>query len=640
MFREFLPQRLAERFCGQAPLRILVDGEEVALQLEKTAPGVLECDASGIRVVVNVEPVADPRAVRWTVTLTNTRSAPIENVRIVPLHFRFKIHPDRDHPRVRHMGGSYHYDGTYPPRAFRLSEERFMTHDHCKVVKIGSGPASAYDHVPLMQFLIGPHGDMCGLFVGFEWSSRWHLQAGWESECYFGQALPDFILQGNVGLETLRLEPGEQMALPRIHMGVFEGEDVEELDNTLRRYVREHIACKLEGRIPLPAVYYDHWFGIHQYFDVADLKRQADVAAGLGCEIFCLDAAWYEVKDSFVDGLGNWLRPDPKKFPNGIEELSEHVRALGMKFGLWHLIELACPGTQVLLDRPELYDSQGSKMSQDPTPGAMTPFHRLRLDKPEGREYALSILRRWVQDWKIDFFRWECSDPQQWAYSHDPSGKLLLAYMNGFYQLIDAVREEFPDIYIEDCEGGGTRLDWGMAVRTHGNWLSDHTAHPEVSRFFQTGASRFWPAHFLTSAVRVQRGAGDIDATSHNMVSRMMGALGFNGDIAQWSPEARARAKEHVRVFKDIRPLLAGPVHFPLDQPRDDQDWDAAIYGDTKTGKQLLFAFRMEGPESQALDIPGDGWTRLLGSENAQISNGTGPMTVKLDKYSSGIWVR
>ncbi len=640
MFHKFVPEKLGKHLMNIAPLRIVADGAEVPLEEWRQNAGVMECVSGNLRVELAIEPVSELKAVRWNVAVCNTGAIPMENIEITPLFLRLDIDPQQDSPRVRHLSGSYHYDGTYPPRAFRLSEERIMTHDHCKCVSIASGAASAFDHVPVMQFLMGPYGDMYGLFVGFEWSSRWEIQAGWESDSFFGQPRPGFIIKGNIGLGALRLEPGERLELPRIHMGFYEGADIGGIDNALRRYVREGIACKLQGQIPTPPVYYDHWFGLHQHFDVVELKKQAEVAAELGCEYFVLDAAWYKMYDCFIDGIGNWFEPDPDKFPNGVEELSEHVRALGMKFGIWHMIETAYPGTQAILRHPELYDTASSPMSQDPLPESATSLRRLRLDKPEAREFALTLLRKWITNWKVNFIRWECSDPQEWALNHDPSGKLNLAYMKGFYQVIDTIRSEFPEVYNEDCEGGGTRLDWGMAARMHGNWLSDHTGHPDVSRFFQMGASRFWPAHFLTSAVRAHRGSGDSEATSHNMLSRMVGGFGFNGDIAQWSAEARARAKHHIEVYKGIRHLLAQPIFFPLPQPRSDRDWDIVIFGDETANEQLLYAFRLEGPESITLPASSSGWTKLLGGGNAQISSENGTMTVRVDKGSSAIWIR
>lgn len=61
----------------------------------------------------------DPSALRWNVTIRNEGQNPIEDVSITPLSVHLSVDPDKSHPRVRHMKGSYHFDAAYPPRAFR-----------------------------------------------------------------------------------------------------------------------------------------------------------------------------------------------------------------------------------------------------------------------------------------------------------------------------------------------------------------------------------------------------------------------------------------------------------------------------------------------------------------------------------------
>ncbi len=158
----------------------------------------------------------------------------------------------------------------------------------------------------------------------------------------------------------------------------------------------------------------------------------------------------------------------------------------------------------------------------------------------------------------------------------------------------------------------------GMTFRTHGAWLSDHTADPDVCRFMQVGAARFWPAHFLDSAIRVHRESEDSEATLHNLISRMSGSLSFNGDIAQWSDTATERMKAGVAIYKKIRPLLSGKVRFPLPQPRTDRDWDA-VQIDRPDGR-LLFAYRMEGNPALALGEISGAWQLLLGTVGATVN--------------------
>jgi alpha-galactosidase len=629
LVKQFAPSALSQVIVEKVPLQLAIADKVFDLQLHKAGPSLLEGSAGDLRVNVDYDYLEDPPALRWTVTVRNEGGGRIENVTLTPLLLTLSVDSYRDQHRVRHLGGSRHFDATYPPRAFRLSEERFITHDHCEPVRIESSlMGSAWDHVPVLQFAIG-RGRFTGLFAGFEWSSRWYLEARWARYSFRGEPPPNFLLEGNVGLERFSLDPGELLTFPRVHMGFFEGEDWGACDNAVRRYVQEALSAKLAGRVPLPPVSYDHWFGLFNDFDAETLKREADRAAELGCEYFCLDAGWYPIRQDFGDGIGNWYTPEPKKFPHGVEEVSEHVRSLGMGFGIWHIIELAAPGSQVLQKHPELYLDHPSE------PGW---WKRLRTDLPEGRELALEIIRKWIRDWNMTWMRWEYNDPALYTYPRDPSGKLNLAHMNGVYQIHDTLRAEFPDLYIEGCQGGATRMDWGFAVRTHGTWLDDHSSNPEVCRFMQTGASRFWPAHYLNSCIRVDRNSGDSEANTHKLLSRMVGTMSFNGDIAHWSPAATELAKKHIRVYKQIRHLLDQSVVFPIPQPHSDRDWDVIMVADRKGENLLLYAFRLEGPDSLQISVPQGRWQQLLGSDQARLEQQARGTLLRLERNSSALW--
>jgi hypothetical protein len=616
----FAPPALAATLTGQPPFEISL--AQNRLEFSETEPGLLTGQSGALSAAVRYEYLAGYRALAWEIEISNTGTQPLSGIDIRPLYLPMALKPPQVLPRVRHLSGSWHYDACYPPRAFRVLEEAFMTHDHSKPLIIGGKHAG--EHVPILQFAIDSGQGLSGFFTGFEWSGAWELRAGWQAVSWSGEEISPFIVQGTMALEINPLQPGQALKLPKVQLGFFEGTDWTALDNAQRRYIREKLSARLQGEIPLSPVSYDHWFGIYKDFDLADLMGQAARAAELSCEYFCLDAAWYTSQHNFMDGVGNWDSPDPRKFPQGkqsIKELSRYVRSLGMGFGLWHLIQLAMAGTDALKDHAGLYRQQS---------GGIYDSYLLKLETPEGVDFALDTLRGWIREWDISWLRFE-SVPEDG-----------LAYNQGYNRVIDALRREFPRLYLETCNGGGQRLDLNMAGRTHGNWLSDHTSNPEVTRFMQTGALRFWPPHFLNMAVTAFRGHGDAEATAHQVLSRMVGTLSFNGDIAQWSSDAVSLVRRYVELFKAIRPFQSQPVFFPLPQPRRVEDWDAVIYGDSHSTHQLLFVFRTLGEPSVTLHGPwarGE-WRRLAGSSGAALSVSNGGVTVHLPACGSALWLK
>ena len=74
------------------------------------------------------------------------------------------------------------------------------------------------------------------------------------------------------------------------------------------------------------AVYFDH--------RVDRLLALADAAADVGVERFVLDDGWFLGRRDDHRGLGDWT-VDPIVWPHGLHPLVDHVRTLGLQFGLW-----------------------------------------------------------------------------------------------------------------------------------------------------------------------------------------------------------------------------------------------------------------------------------------------------------------
>src|SRR5215510_6244742 len=55
-----------------------------------------------------------------------------------------------------------------------------------------------------------------------------------------------------------------------------------------------------------------------------------------------------------------------------------------------------------------------------------------------------------------------------------PGRDLAWRHVSNYCRLLDELRAAFPDLIIENCTGGGGRIDLGMLRRTHTTWLSDN----------------------------------------------------------------------------------------------------------------------------------------------------------------------
>ena len=176
-------------------------------------------------------------------------------------------------------------------------------------------------------------------------------------------------------------EPGESYRTPDV-LAVFSDEGLDGLSRRMHRHVR---ARPSHPRRPRPVVL-NTWEAV--YFDhrLDRLTGLADVAASIGVERFVLDDGWFLHRRHDRAGLGDWT-VDPDVWPDGLGPLIEHVRGLGMEFGLWVEPEMVNEDSDLYRAHPDWVLQVG-----DALPVAWRHQQVLDLGVPAAWEHLLERL--------------------------------------------------------------------------------------------------------------------------------------------------------------------------------------------------------------------------------------------------------
>jgi len=249
-----------------------------------------------------------------------------------------------------------------------------------------------------------------------------------------------------------------------------------------QRHVRDRIVTMPYPDRPRP-VHYNCWEAVYFDHKLPVLKDIADCAAKLGAERFVLDDGWFGTRDDDTQSLSDWT-VDPRKYPDGLTPLIDHVHGLGMTFGLWFEPEMINPDSDIHRAHPDW-----ALGSMDQTLGRQQKALNMAL--PEVRDYLYDRMSAILRDHQIDYIKWDHNRvlPMPDA-----------AQTRGTYALIDRLRAGFPLVEIESCASGGGRIDFGILKRTHRVWLSDSNDALERLRI-QHDAALFLPASVTGSHV-------------------------------------------------------------------------------------------------------------------------------------------
>ena len=532
-------------------------------------------DANGLEVSCKVSRF-DQTVVLGS-AIRNTSDAPVTLDTLVPLHVVIR-HQPRDWSHYHAHGGTTDYQ--VPTNAYAVKKTFELT----PLLRLQSHilGRSSNDDLPLLISVAESLN--AGFFCELEWSATWTIMVLAQNDTLVITAAPN--------THGLVLEAGESLSLPPAHMGFFTG-DFDAGTNALRRHIYKHVCPDYAGKPTLPKVSYDHWFGLENLNSIEMMKRQADRAAELGCEVFSHDAAWFA--GDFPHGVGNWDVVDADKFPDGLEPLADYVRSLGMEFGLWFEIERAEPGTSAVEQHPEFF-FETYQFSHGPW--ERKQYH-LDLSRTDAQDWVIETIDGWIRRLDLRWSRWDYNiEPIPFWDVADPSGKIQYGYMKGLYRCLDVLMKEHPNWMVEQCASGGRRIDLGMLRRAHTLWFSDHTELPSCCRHMQARANRFMPGHLLNSSVAVPHEHGDDGYDDTAVLSRMLGKLGFDGDVASWSPAVTGMGRRWADVFKSIRHLMVQDFYQLAPDPACADDRDILQFVDYEGTEAVVFAFAGRVPVS------------------------------------------
>ena len=360
------------------------------------------------------------------------------------------------------------------------------------------------------------------------------------------------------------LGPGERFETPELVCG-YTDEGLGGASRLLHRYEADRVLPE-RHRQTLRPVLYNSWYATE--FDVrADQQIElARRAARLGVELFVVDDGWFGTRDNDRAGLGDWV-VDRRKFPNGLEELTDEVHRLGMRFGIWVEPEMVNPDSDLYRAHPDwVFRFEG----RDPILGRNQLV--LNFARGEVRANVLDQLRRLLREHAIHFVKWDHNRPLTdvgWAAAGpERQREAWVRHVRGVHEVIAALRAEFPDLLIESCAGGGGRADLGILRLTDQVWVSDNTDAADRLAI-QYGYSRAHAprtmVNWVTDGPNGQTGRESPLAFRFHVA--MQGVLGVGGDLVRWTDAELAQARELVDRYKRLRPIVQHGVQYWLAPP-------------------------------------------------------------------------
>ena len=417
-----------------------------------------------------------------------------------------------------------------------------------------------------------------GLFVAIGWTGQWQATVARSD---------GGVARVTAGMELthLKLHPGESIRTPRILLMAWEGRNID-AHNQFRRLLVEHYLPKTKGHV-MPLAIGSQSFNMNhggrrpEWNTEAGQLAAAAATARLGCDTHWLDAAWFD--GGFPNGVGNWT-VRKKEYPNGLKPIGRECERLGLKFLIWWEPERVAPGTRIAREHPE-FVLGGDK-------GGL-----FNLGDPKARQWLTDLLLQGIDEFGMHTYRndfnmdplpyWRGSDPP------DRQGMAEIRYVEGLYEMWDAIRAKHPDFTMDDCASGGRRIDLEMCSRAVIQTRSDTACAPGRGDWDQAqthGLSLFLPIH-----ATICWGLSAYDC-------RSAAAAGFLGEWDILDPQFPVEPmKAAIAEIKENQKFWLGD-YYPLTACSTASDaWMAWQLHRSDLGEGIVLAFRHAASPYMAL---------------------------------------
>jgi alpha-galactosidase len=541
--------------------------------------------ATGLEVRAEAILYNDTGGIDWTLHFTNrgTKETPIlEQVQAVKVTVLPKGKGD---PILHRLHGSSGVDEDWLPMADKLGLG----------ARVECGPSgeqanSSSGACPFFNL----QWDGGGVITAIGWTAPWRVTV---------ERSGDGLLRLQAGMQQMRLKlrPGESIRGPRILQLHWFGKDPIEGCNRFRRLMFAHILPQRQGRpITPPIAHTSVAFREENGCTETDVLSYLKAIEGLGFEVFWLDAYW--IRDGYPRGTGHYgfpiRRVEPRdRFPRGLRPIGDAAHKLGLEFLVWFSPETVWAGGELAREHPEW-----TLFWEKEKP--LLDWGQVDLGIPEARRFMTRYLLTAIREYGIDWLRIDSGMIQAFARqrnqeSPDRVGLSEIRYVEGLYRMWDEIRAANPRLVIDNCFGGGRRIDLETSSRSLPLWRTDATyeriktgKHDQVAvlnQMMTAGLSRYVP--FST--------CGQTGVTPYVFRSGFNGGIVF-GDDCRPAGYPRAELGKAVAEGKRIRRYYFGDFYPLVPVTAGAGDWCVLQYHLPAEEEGMILAFRRhESPEAE-----------------------------------------
>ncbi len=390
------------------------------------------------------------------------------------------------------------------------------------------------------------------------------------------------------------LAPGESFTAPEV-VCVYSDRGLGAMTRTFHDLYRNHLIRSpyLHRKRP---VLINNWEATYFDFDKERLLEIARRAKEDGVEMLVMDDGWFGKRDNEHCSLGDW-QVNERKLPGGLRALSEELKAMGMKFGIWLEPEMVSRDSELYREHPDWAIRIPGR-----EPAMSRGQYILDLSRPEAADYVYQAVSAVLRSADISYVKWDMNrqmtDIGSAYLGREHQGELCHRYVLGVYRLQERLLREFPDLLLENCTSGGGRFDPGMLYYSPQIWCSDNTDAAERLRI-QEGTALLYPLSAIGAHVSIcpNHVNGRVTPFETRGYVALGGTFGYEMDVMRLSDEERQAMRDQIALYHKYQELVREGDYYRIASVRENHEFDCYLAA-AKDGSEALVTYVQETARS------------------------------------------
>ncbi len=392
-------------------------------------------------------------------------------------------------------------------------------------------------------------------------------------------------------LETY-LKPGESIRSALMTL-LFWEKDLMRSQNLWRRWVY-NVAMPQPNGAPIPTMLTANTAQSTSMTQKATTQNQLNSIklwqeCGFEVDAWQMDAGWGTLlAGNWHGSSGNWTA-DPERFENGsLDKIGDALAEAGWEFILWYDIERISSGTE--------WHKQfkGTDFMIDLNQGNSL----LNLANDDVLEFLIDFTISSMKEYGVTIYRQDNCMPDTsmmgmklfWD-SLDENNRIGITenkHVVNYLKYYDAILAEFPDTFIDNCAGGGRRLDLETVKRTACLWRDDKCYDAVIAQNHSWGIN-FWLPYSGQGTVEENP-----DLMSYAFRSEMMPSTLIPWKITSMakSEPLNSRYKGYINEHKTYSPFLTADYYPLTAYDGTETVWMAWQFHDYQINEGIVQIFR------------------------------------------------